>query len=173
MTTYYEPGRYACRVIAQGFGESKKKKTPYFFLAVKPIGLRDPADPDGRLLGCADYPREVQLYISDAAAQYTIERLRLLGYRGDSFRDLEPGGSFSLVDSEIELECKHETNDGETYDRFGFPFESEPAENVEGVAKKLDGLFGKELRKTAPKKGTNSTPEPEPEPVGAGDDIPF
>lgn len=152
--TYYAPGQYDGQITSQGFDVSTQKKTPFFWLTV-----------DISADGLETYSREVRMYLTDKTVDRTIERLRSIGFTGGSFKDLEPGGSCSLVGTIVTLECKHE--DG--YERWDFPAPSGggmSSEHKDGVARKLDALFGKAL------KGSGSqAPATEPEPDSG--DIPF
>jgi len=95
--TYYAPGQYDGQITSQGFDVSTQKKTPFFWLTV-----------DISADGLETYSREVRMYLTDKTVDRTIERLRSIGFTGGSFKDLEPGGSCSLVGTIVTLECKHE-----------------------------------------------------------------
>lgn len=167
----YERGRYVCEVVAQGFSEAKnEKQTPFFYLTFKPVALLNPSNWDEQF-ACDNYERDVKLWLSSKAVPFSIARLRGLGWNGNSFRELEPGGGYSFVGQKVELVCDHETNDGNTYDRWDFPFEGNSIQHEEspGLAKKLDSLFGRELKKTASELSQETVPPAEVD----DEDIPF
>lgn len=135
--TYYEPGIYDCQIMGQGFDESSQKKTPFFW-----INVSVNAD------GFESYDREVRMYLTDGTIERALARLKQLGWDGSSFKSLEPGGNCQLAGTIVTLECKHE--DG--YERWDFPAPAGggSSEHQDGVARKLDALFGKALGKTKP-----------------------
>ena len=164
----YDTGKYLCEVIGQGFGElPNEKKTPYFFLEVKPLGLINPSDPDGALLYCDDFPRTANMFLTEAATPYTIDRLRSLGWNGTSFKDIEPTGSHSFAGQRIELVCTHDTKGDKTYDRFDFPMMGggASAESDPSIARKMDALYGKALQTTMPASAPQQAPAAEEPPA--------
>ena len=193
----YDTGKYLCEVIGQGFGElPNEKKTPYFFLEVKPLGLINPGDPKGDLIYCNDFPRTANMFLTEDAIPYTVDRLRSLGWSGTSFKEIEPTGSHSFVGQQIELICSHRESGGKTYDKFDFPplGGGKSAESDPNVARKMDVLYGKALQTTMPAStktnqesvqqianAVDNPPTPAAEPVAAAagdgtedkDDIPF
>ncbi len=157
---HYQPGHYECIIRAQGFEVSPKKKTPCLWLRCTPVL----ADGDG------DFDCVVRLWITDKTVEHVIARLRALGWTGDSFKDLEPGG-YQLKGKTVRLRCKHEQDGDKVWDRWEFPHpDSGPvAENTAGVAKKLDALFAKSLKGGAkPVKAAAEAPSQAPD-----NDIPF
>lgn len=188
MATYEENAEYLCAVTQQGFTESIAKKTPGFFLRVKPVGQVIPDDPENTY-ECPSQERQVTMWITEKTAERIIEDLRRLGFTGSAFADLDPEkGNFSFVGRNIRLVCKHETSaDGtKTYDKFELPFFGKVVENDKTMASKLDRMFGKMLKEpvSAPKpQVTKPAAKAQAKPVpasvnaelqeGDGDSIPF
>jgi hypothetical protein len=186
MSTHYQAGKYRCQIVEQAFSESKEKKTPFFGIKVKPTGFYDVTT--GDLVGCSDFDRQVQMYLTDNTVEHVIRNLRTLGFTGDSFKLLDPEmpGHHSLVGTEADFVCKHEPYDGGIGEKWELHFigESRPLEKVSGLSKKLDALFGKQMKGSAgPKAAPARAADAGGVPVGAGmvssdgvqpnDEIPF
>ena len=183
----YEEGHYIVRVIGQGFGElPNEKRTPYFFIQVEPIGMVNPADPTGALFGCEAYARTVNLYLTEKAIDFSLQRLYRLGWQGQSFVDLDGDSPVhSFAGQQIELVCRHDHSGGKTYDNWEFPpLDSQPVKSDPAVAKRLDALYGEQLRKAAAVKPEPTSEEQPQESAGeyiqretavaaAGPDCPF
>ena len=171
---YYEPGYYECVIRDQGFDVSKEKKTPCFWLPFVPITSQ----------GDGEYRRMVHLWLTDKTIDNVVARLRLLGWEGTSFKDLEPGG-FSLKGKSVRLRCDHEQHDDKIYEKWEFPppeGSGQQAENVDGVARKLDALFDKALKtgktikagkEPAAKADAEAQKPPEDDPWHNDDEVPF
>ena len=173
---YYEPGRYECIIRSQGFELSKEKKTPCFWLSFMPIT----SEGDGA------YSRTVQLWLTDKTIDNVVARLRTLGWEGTSFKDLEPGG-FTFIGKTVWLRCDHEQHDDRIYEKWEFPppeGSGQQAENVDGVARKLDALFGKALKGGKVSMANAAYSEPaaakadrtrtiEQDEIDGGDEVPF
>lgn len=135
--THYQAGTYQCQVIDQGFGTSEKKGTPFFFLKFVP------STNDG-----VQYEREIVKYITENTKEYVIRDLMKLGWDGVNFIDLDTGGDTSFRNQVFEFECKHEVNDGYKNERWDLPFGGGmKIEKEDGVSKKLQTLYGAELKK--------------------------
>lgn len=167
---HYEKGPYKAIVTAQGFSESKEKKTPYFFLEVAPCeSLGANAMPD------KIYRREIKRYVTEKTIERLISDLRGIGWNGTKLSDLDPNtpNHFSFIDQEIEVECVHE---GE-YDKFDLRYEGGQTESTPGISSKLDKIFGKALiaakpKAAAPKPAAAKATETVPA-VEEDDEIPF
>lgn len=149
---HYEQGYYECQISDQGFDVSKEKKTPCFWLRFMPEG--------------GEYEREVKLWLTDKTIESAVSRLRSLGWEGNSFRDLEPGGH-SFAGTVVRLRCEHSQDGDKVYENWEFPAPESNSENKNGVAKKLDTLFAKAL------KGGKSAAKAVPAVVEDDGDIPF
>lgn len=173
---YYAEGDYLFKVVDQGFGESAKKQTPFFYLRGTPLArlVNGDEEPCERA-----YERDITLYLSEKAVDGTIDRLRGLGWNGTSFKELDVTGSVSFVGHAITVTCEHEVNDAGTWERWGLPYvastdkppkpKSDPR-----IASKLDAMFGKSL-KPAAGVATKTKAAPVRQPAATVDDaeIPF
>ena len=171
----YAPGRYMATIKSQGFAESQKKKTPFAFLTVVPDGRIDPVHPDGELMACDQYERDLQLWVnSDANAKRTIESLQGIGWGGSTFRDFDPEtpDCVSLVGTQIEVSVVNETRGEKTYDRFQLPWTGrESTQSDSSLAKRLDTLYSNGAK---PKQRSAPKPTDKPLATSAVDqDIPF
>jgi hypothetical protein len=179
-------------VLAQGFGESEKKSTPYFFLDVMPT-----AKWDGQqwINGEYKYSRTIKLYVTDKTEKAIVEKITgIYPEWGRTFRELDPDhpGFHSLVDLEVVCENEPQANaEGKVYDNFDLPWaapEFVATENVATVATRLDTLLGKgkpapaAKPAKAPAKAHGKKAAPAKQTVSAGesggpevddDDIPF
>ena len=159
---YYAQGLYDCVIRDHGFNESKNKKTPYLWLQFVPV--KDQAGNPVEV----EYDRETQIYLTDKTIERAASQLRLLGYDGTSWSDLE---SHDFKQVNCKIRCLHEQGDEQVFEKWELPAPGGGAqsEKKKGMGKKLDALFGKALKdgKAAPKKE---------EPVAVADDdddVPF
>ena len=180
----FDRGKYVCKITSQGFSESKENKTPFFFLAFAPQGRINPDDPDGSLHPCDDYERDVKFWLTEKAIETTIRRLQSLGWEGQSFQELEPNGKTSFVGRHITLQCEHEDYNDKIYDKWEWPYEGgNSIESIEGMGRKFDALFGRQLKKSPKKQApvekvadavASEVPQTVPSDSSeTGDDIPF
>lgn len=185
MATYENEKEYVCAVTQQGFTESSQKKTLGFFLKIRPVGQVIPDDPENTY-ECPSQERQITLWITEKTQVRVVEDLRRLGWQGSDFTELDPdAGSFSFVGRNIRAVCKHEENNGKTYDKFELPFFGKVMENDKSVAARLNKAFGKMLKEpiSAPKQqaakpAAKSPQKPVPASVNAelqegDDDVPF
>lgn len=143
---HYEPGIYEnVLVTGQGFGVSSQKKTPFFFLNVKP----------------GDYERQIQWYLPDGnegCAERLIDDLETLGIEFGAFAELDPASRthVSLAGQLITVECRHEEatdGSGRQFERWQLPYAPKPLETHPADAamiRKLDAMFGKALKGKRP-----------------------
>lgn len=170
---HYEPGTYDARIVGQRFGETPNGSA-YFALEIEPL----------RATGANSFPeqvynREVSLFVTEKAAQYTIEKLRSLGFTGTKFAQLDPSHPqfHDFAGTEVAVVCS--IND-KGYDQWDLAREgggSQARENDASVASKLDSLFGKSLMTTMPASSEGkSKAKPKAASVAAkpaNDEIPF
>lgn len=175
----FNQGVYVCRVTKQGFDESKEKKTPYFWLEFQALGQVNPDDPEGPLFGCDEWLRNVSLWLTEKTADRTRDKLIALGWNGERWQDLEPGGAHSFEGVELRLQCTHEQTDDKVYEKWDFPFDGpKEQKHTTGIARSVDALFGR-AKKPASQPPTQPRPKPaaqsaaRPEPAMATEDIPF
>lgn len=177
---FYAAGRYACKVTDQALGEAGTGN-PQFVLRFLVLGLVDPADPSKYLPATQQFERTHYRVITDKTVQYLLEDLKLLGFKGESFKALDPNndGFHDFRGLDIDMWCGHE-NDREgkprekwSVARQGSKFEVKPLEPKK--VRDLDNLFGKQLKamksaepiRTAP---ANAAP---PSMEISDDDVPF
>lgn len=150
----YDQGVYEnVEITGQGFSQSKEKKTPYFFLTISP----------------GEYERTISFYLPDGkedAVDRMLDSLERLGLNMNGlerFAQLDPRSQahVSFVGSTVTVECKHETNNGKTYERWDVPFLGgvKPVELDQPAIRKLDAMFGKKLKAKA------ATAKPKPKPA--------
>ena len=176
---HFNQSLHRVRVTAQGFDESKEKKTPFFWLAFTPLFETDTTGAE--IAQCADFEREVRLYLHENTIDQTVERLRGLGWDGASWADLEPYAldGFSFVDHEIDVRCSHEQQGDNVYERWELPSGGRRSEHKTGMTRRLDALFGSQLKATAAKGKkaagkAKAKPKSEPElSTATEDEIPF
>jgi hypothetical protein len=177
---FYEIGRYACKVTNQALGEAKTG-TPQFILQFTVMGKVDPSDPSRYIPGAAQYERTHYRAITDKTIQYFLEDLKILGFKGASFKELDPSNSnfHDFRGQDVDMWCGHENGqDGKPREKWGVArvgstLEVKPIEPKK--LRDLDNLFGKQL------KTLSATPGTRPAPVNAAppameitdDDVPF
>lgn len=181
---HYQPGRYRCVIEGQGFGESKVKKTLYFYLRFRPVMLIHSPDDEEPLQ--SEYQRDVVLYLTDNTVDTAIGHLRDLGWEGTNWVELDPENPnfFDFEGTDVVLSCDHEQNGDKVYERWQFPFSGGGFEHQKeaDTIRRINAMFGKALKKASPakKKSPVKRREELPEPpeeayseYGGGDTIPF
>lgn len=179
MQMQYEPGRYWCKVTGQAMGKSKAGNAQ-FILSFAVVGKVDPSDPGGELIACPKNERRMFLTITEKTGEYVIEDLKRLGYQKQSFKFLDPerDGYHDFTGHEFEARCDPNEYEGKTTEKWrvasdGYKPEPPDANDI----KKLDMLFGKQLKEAFPaeKPQRSAGPPASTEEVvsAAKDDIPF
>lgn len=136
---YYEAGVYQnVPIVAQRCGKSEKKGTPYFAITIKP----------------GEHTRDIIWYLPDGnkdAAMRLMDALGILGFDGSSFLEIDPENDkfWDFTKTIITAECRHEPYDGKITERWQLPFAGiakvvTPLDSKE--LRKMDALFGKELK---------------------------
>lgn len=164
---HYEKGTYRAKIVGHVFGESKTKGTPYIEIHFQPIQATGAnAFPE------TVYNRHLRLYLSEAAAPYSIENLRRIGWKGETFADLDPNGEGkdALVDIEISVYCGYNEDGYEDWNLTA-PGGDAPVESSKGLPSKLDKIFGKALKASKPKSSKASKQETVP--PDDDDEVPF
>lgn len=172
------PGTYLGRMT--DCGQSKAKTgTPFFWIEFKieyeaVNGNWEPIEPTSR---------DVEFYLTDAAWDSSISKLKSLGWNGN----LDAPEFGPEVAAGIPLECKHEEYNGKTRERFGLPYagrERTPLDRAEQRA--LQAKLAKEFKErpagapAAPPPAvpavlstTHNAPKPITTEVVDEDDLPF
>lgn len=145
-----------CKITGQGFGESKTKATPYFYLEIQPEWEVINGEPTELPDGLIAYQRRIERYITDKTFDYLIEDLKDLGWPGGPLSDLGPEGSVSFAGQDVRCRCIHEEaidGSGKLYERWmlnrgdgaGTAKPIEQPLDKTGL-RKLDALFGDKLK---------------------------
>lgn len=148
----FDAGLYTVRVTAQGFDESREKKTPYFFLEFQPQFI---CDSEGREVAqCADDICETKLHITDNTIKHVLVKLAKLGWYGNDLAEIDPEGNsegfHSFVGQNIILRCLHEQNGEYVNDKWEFPFGNRShSEPRKGISRKLNTLYGRQIKAVA------------------------
>lgn len=152
MPSHYEPGPYVAKITAQRFGETPNG-SPYFALMIEPT-----ASKGANTLPAQIYEREITLYVTDKSYQYTVEKLRKLGWQGSKFSELDPSNDeyHSFVDLELDVTCSLNEKGYDEWNLSKGGGKDAPGSDS-SVAKKLDTLFGKALMSSAPAKPKKAT----------------
>jgi hypothetical protein len=178
---FYAVGKYACKVVEQALGESSTGK-PQFLLRFTVIGQVDPADPSQLVPVPAQYQRTHYRSITEKTIQYFTEDLKALGFKGESFKELDPDteGFHNFTGQNVDMWCSHKSGpDGALREEWNVAravgsLEVKPLERKK--VRELDNLFGKHLKglKVA---GAAAPVAAQLAPVGgldiSDDDVPF
>jgi hypothetical protein len=162
--TYYAPGIYKCRIVAQRFDRTSNGN-PRFNLEIVPMV-------DGQ---DGPYTRSIRWTITDKTVKYVNQKLERLGFRGSSYRELDEsnGASFhNFAGLEISAQCQHNDKGYEDWDlpkEGGSDSPKLPPNERRDVGNQLDALFGKTLRKTNPQASPAKSPPVAPKPTAAID----
>lgn len=178
MAPFYARGKYRCTVLEQAWDESKSGND-MLVLRVKVNAavldrFNDAGDPDEEPVP-QSYTRTIRLTLTSNSIEMALKKLRHAGFNGSSFDDLQ------LVGKDVIAACDEETYENKLKERWDLALPpltgSEgraPLASKPGITRKLNALFGKQLRGD----GTSSPRATAPATVTAGggaldDDIPF
>ena len=166
---HYEKGTYRATVKSQRFGQTPNG-SDYLAIEFEPTSA----------LGVNTFPeevykRELTLYFTEKAAQFSIDKLRRMGWNGTKLFNLDPSSPNyeSLEGAVINVVCRHSDKGYEDWDLTapgGGGTAAAPSDAA--IANRLDKLFGKALKTTVPK----SSPKPavkETVPPTDDDEVPF
>lgn len=172
MGVFYNEGQYEAEVLEHAFQLTKNKDKVMIVLKLKITGWLDV--PSGDIMPDQNqYERRIYMVIPDdeEGKAKVLAKLRGAGWEGTRFED------FNLDGRTVQVRCYHTEDKKEGSKYFGQqqenwdlrrPFESKPLEDDKSLAKKLNALFGKELKATAPKPASKPAPQPQTVP---GDDF--
>ncbi len=176
MSIHYDAGRYKATIVDHGLGMTGTGK-PQVIIRVQINGRTDGAQ-------CEQYERTVYRAVTDATAPYLKKDLEAIGFAGAALSSLsrESATAVDLTGREIEVDCKHGTNqDNEPREEWGIawagaggPLTEKPMDAA-GL-RKLDAMFGRCVPKgEAPAKAAPQAPADEPWNRGAPEDseVPF
>jgi hypothetical protein len=196
---FYAEGNYVCEIISQAMTEASTGN-PQFVLRFKVLGAPDPKNPDNYLVAPQQYERSCYRTITEKTIDWFIDDLRVLGFTGNSFRDLSSDSPnfCNFKGLTIDMYCKHVPGQNGEREEWNI---SHPRSNSPEYkqldskqVRKLDDLFGKQLRggmsgngqakptaptpTQAPSTGSAqhqraTPPQRTPPPPPAADDVPF
>lgn len=180
MAPYYAPGKYRCTVLEQGWAESTNGNDMLVFKVRVEAYIIEGYGESGELVHQEQmvenaYTRTLRITFTNDSIEMALKKLRYAGFSGASFDELNLVGSRIIAVSQ-----EPRVRDGKTYEQWDLalpPMDSgPPLQSKPGVARKLNALFGKQLKAS----GSGSpTQRPATAAVGAGsagsgdDDIPF
>lgn len=149
---YYEVGRYACKIISQALGEAGTG-TPQFSIRFTVQGLVDTSDPTRLIPAQQQYERTHYRAITNKTIPYFVEDLKVLGFAGSSFRQLDPNNEdfHDLAGRDVDMWCSHENGlDGTPREKWGVARKGGGDLDIKPLDSKkvreLDNLFGKHLK---------------------------
>lgn len=160
----YTPGKYLCRIVKQSI-QAAQTGTPQVVLEIEPLGQINPSRP-GDLMPVDDpgsyFPRMFWA-ITEKTIEFVVPKLAKLGYNHDDFDHLDPEHpeAVQFAGTEIVCECKLETYNGKTRERWDLPFESEAIPVEKNELKKLNALFGKHLKPLKQNSAKAAAPDPQ------------
>jgi len=167
MTTYYAQGPYRAEVIDQGLSQSSTGN-PQIFLRIQILESLD-INP----ITVEQYERTIYWTLTEKTIEFTLDKLVQLGFKGASFRQLDPlhQGHHSFIGQQIEVYCKIELYQGKEREKWDLSFSGggpEPLDEAE--ARKLDAMFGRKLKEkcgaAAASTGMQPNDDPPPKPQG-------
>lgn len=157
---FYAEGVYVGEIISTAM-TAAKTGTPQFAVRFKVMGTPDPQNPENFLTNVQQHDRTMYRPITDKTIDYVSEDLQAMGFSGASFADLEKTQEFN--GKFFDFYCKHEVGqDGQKREKWSLSrgpggFAPEPLPNAK--IRKLDALFGKNLRKSdKPKQQPRTVP---------------
>jgi hypothetical protein len=155
MGVFYEAGTYEnVEIVGQGFTQSSTKKTPGFFLAIRP----------------GQYDRTITWWLPEGkedAIDRMLAGLRTLELPVDSifhFDQLDPRSSshVSFAGQTVTVVCKHEAGEGGMFEKWDAPYIGRVQEELDDASiRKLDAMFGHKL------KGAERAAKPTPKPAAS------
>ena len=164
----YDPGTYWGKITNQQLGTTSNGN-PQFVLSFSVLGIVDPADPEGELLGCPQGERSVYRVITDKTIAFVLEDLARLGFVGDDFAqlDLNTPGCQDFTRLEFPFFCQHDTYKGKVREKWGLARGGQNVKPLESSdLRSLNAMFGKELKAQSRElKKAKPAPPAEPEPT--------
>lgn len=108
-----QAGTYFGTLVAAGTDTlNNEKKTPYFYLTFQ---IEQQIDEDGNCMQIEPVSRDVMLYLTDAAVDYTLKKLKALGFNGN-FET--PTFNTELTEIGCKLYCTHNPSGDKTYENW-------------------------------------------------------
>lgn len=173
MGVFYKEGQYEAEVLEHAFKLTKKQDKVMIVLKIRITGFLDV--PTGDIVPdqyCSE--RCIYMVIPDDEEGRTkvLSKLRGAGWEGTRFEDFNLDGRSIMVrcyySEDKNPDSKYYGQQQENWD-LRRQFESKPLESDKSLAKKLNALFGKELKATAPKAASKPAPQPQTVPESSDD----
>lgn len=156
---FYAEGTYVGEVISTAMTVAKTG-TPQFAVRFKVLGHPDPKNPENYLTDVQQFERTMYRPITEKTIDYVSEDLQTMGFTGSSFSDLEKTDEFN--GKLFDFYCKHEVGqDQQRREKWSLsrgPAEFNPDPLPPAEIRKLDAMFGKNLRKQDKPKVPRPTP---------------
>jgi hypothetical protein len=153
MTTHYQEGLYKARITGQRFDKTKNNNTVIVLDIMPQVDGSD-----------GQYGRSIQWVVTDKTIDFVVEKLRRVGFAGQSFVELDTTAPkfYDLSGQLIDVYCGHSDKGYEDWDlpRPAAQRSQMPANERQNVTARLDALYGKKLRT-----GTQTTPRTTPRPA--------
>ena len=168
MTVYYPEGAYRGEIVDQGLSQSSNGNAQIWLKIQVDGGQQYDA-----------HERMIYWTITEKTIDFVLEKLELLGFTGQSFKDLDLNGNRpqSFVGRTEDFWCKIEYYDGKEKERWDLSRGDTAVKSLdEADARKRDAMFGKKLKERF--RGTKAKAVEAEEPmqtddVPAEDEIPF
>lgn len=143
MAAHYQVGMYKARITGQRFDKTKNENT-VIVLDIMP-------QVDG---GDGQYGRSLQWVVTDKTIDFVVDKLRRVGFAGQSFAELDTSSAkfYDLSGQVIDVYCNHSEKGYEEWDlpRPVATRQQMPSGERQTVTARLDALFGKKLRTGVP-----------------------
>ena len=169
---YKDKARYFCQITGQEIGKASTG-TPQVVIRFRV--LEEYTSPTARVECAEQYECRAYLYLSDGAAERTVQDLKRLGFTGTSFRqlDLRQANAVDMAGLCADFYCKHEEFNGVMREKWSVALEPKEIEPLsDSDLRSLDTLFGKALRSGSPAAApARRAPAPAQEPAARAEDI--
>ena len=173
MTTYYQVGTYKARITGQRFDKTTKNNT---VIVIDIMPQVDGAD--------GQYGRSLQWVVTDKTIDFVVDKLRRVGFAGQSFTELDTTSPkfYDLSGQLIDVYCGRSESGYEEWDlpRPASQRSQMPSNERQTAMARLDALYGKKLKAghqrapaVAQTPPVRSDAELQKESDEAGDVVPF
>jgi len=154
---------YWGRVLEQKFG-ANKQGNPQLNITFRILGQVDPNNPEGDLVKAPPFERTAFMTITEGTVDFVTEHIQRLSDAAgietglSSWAQLDPDSprfTHSFVDAELGFYCKHDSYNGKATEKWsvakaGGGKRPEVAAIDDKATRKLDALFGKQLKGVKP-----------------------
>jgi hypothetical protein len=158
----YEPGKYRGRITDYGVTQSQAgQQHPTVFITFELIGQYDPTS--GELMPCDETAtRSYFKSVTRRTADWLAADLKAIGYDrpGLEYLDPETPGAVNLFDHEIDVDCQHESYEGQTRERWSIHRERTRKKLGRDELAQLDAMFGDQFRRVLGAGNAEAVPPP-------------